>query len=67
MAFDSVQAFLAMGKHGFYVWLSYGVTALVLAGIAWQAWRSESKILSNLRRRQAREARRQKAREESLT
>ncbi len=65
MAFDSFHAFLAMGKHGFYVWLAYGVTALVLAAIAWQAWRSESRILNNLRRRQAREARRQQAREES--
>ncbi|WP_251359652.1 heme exporter protein CcmD [Kangiella sp. TOML190] len=33
------QAFFAMGKHGFYVWWSYGVTflsiVLLFAGFAW--------------------------------
>jgi len=30
MYFDSFAEFLQMGKHGFYVWTAYGVTALVL-------------------------------------
>ncbi len=31
MSFDSFSDFLAMGGHGFYVWLAYGATLLVLA------------------------------------
>lgn len=31
MEFQSVSEFLAMGRHGFYVWLSYGLTALIIA------------------------------------
>ena len=30
MAFSSVSEFLAMGRHGFYVWLSYGLTAVIV-------------------------------------
>lgn len=30
MAFDSFADFLAMGRHGPYVWSAYGVTALVV-------------------------------------
>lgn len=30
MEFSSVSEFLAMGRHGFYVWLSYGLTALIV-------------------------------------
>ena len=29
MQFDSLQAFLAMGGHGLYVWLAYGATLLL--------------------------------------
>ncbi|MAM86723.1 heme exporter protein CcmD [Allohahella sp. A8] len=29
-AFDSLEAFFAMGKHGFYVWLAYGVGFAVI-------------------------------------
>lgn len=29
MNFDSIEAFLHMGGHGVYVWLSYGVGFLV--------------------------------------
>ena len=31
MNFDSFAAFLAMGDHGLYVWLSYGAFVLVVA------------------------------------
>ena len=37
MAFDSFGDFLAMGTHGFYVWLAYGLTFIVLAALAWQS------------------------------
>ncbi len=28
--FSSLTEFLAMGKHGFYVWTAYGISALVV-------------------------------------
>lgn len=31
--FHSFAEFLAMGKHGFYVWLCYGLTFLVIIGL----------------------------------
>lgn len=31
--FDSLQAFLHMNGHGFYVWLAYGVSILVLSSV----------------------------------
>ncbi len=43
MAFESLSQFLAMGGHGLYVWLSYGVGLAVLI-INWK--------LPGLRRRQ---------------
>lgn len=31
MSFDSFSDFLAMGKHGVFVWSAYGVCLIVLA------------------------------------
>ncbi|CAE6908935.1 MULTISPECIES: heme exporter protein CcmD [Pseudomonas] len=31
MSFDSFQDFLAMGKHGAYVWSAYGISLAVVA------------------------------------
>lgn len=31
MQFSSFSEFIAMGNHGFYVWLSYGFSFLILA------------------------------------
>jgi heme exporter protein D len=33
MSFSNWQEFLAMGGYGFYVWASFGLTALVLVAI----------------------------------
>jgi heme exporter protein D len=35
MHWNSVSEFLAMGGYGFYVWGSYAVTAILLAGEVW--------------------------------
>lgn len=35
MYFSSVQEFIDMGGHGLYVWLSYGIFALILV---WNLW-----------------------------
>jgi len=40
MSFDSFAEFFAMGGHGFYVWLSYLSTAVVVAFVlVWPLWR----------------------------
>ena len=31
MEFNSFAEFIAMGKHGLYIWLSYGITAVIIA------------------------------------
>jgi len=31
MEFNSFSEFIAMGRHGLYVWLSYGLTAVIIA------------------------------------
>ena len=33
MQFDSFSAFLDMGGYGFFVWLSFAVTLIVMAGL----------------------------------
>ncbi len=33
MAFESFAEFIAMGKHGFYVWLAFATTATALIGL----------------------------------
>ncbi len=35
MNWESLDAFLAMGGYGFYVWGSYAVTALCIAAEIW--------------------------------
>lgn len=30
LQFHSVSEFIAMGNHGFYVWLAYGLTLVIL-------------------------------------
>lgn len=57
MNFESLDALLAMGGHGLYVWLSYGVSLLV---IVWNGWRLRSERL-----RFFREARAERLRAES--
>lgn len=34
--------FLAMGGYAAFVWPSYGLTALVLAALAWRSWRARA-------------------------
>ena len=49
MYFDTFAEFLQMGKHGFYVWLAYGATALVLL---W-SWISARATLSGIEKQLA--------------
>lgn len=61
MAFDSFSDFIAMGGYGFYVWLSYGLTFLVLVILIINSMAKKNKILKNVEQRLAREQRIKKA------
>lgn len=54
MYFDSFSEFIAMGGHGFYVWLAYGVTGFAL--ITWLAMQAKRRrtVLAQLPQRIAR-------------
>lgn len=56
MQFHSFAEFIAMGTHGFYVWLAYGFAALVVA------WNVLQPILQRRRllKQQAQRLRREK-------
>lgn len=57
MQFDSFQAFWAMGGYGFYVWLSFGVGLMSLVLLAWQGVIARKRLLEDLKKEQARQAR----------
>ena len=47
-AFASFSEFLAMGKHGFYVWLAYGLTFAVLGSLAVHSVAGHAKLRRDL-------------------
>jgi heme exporter protein D len=55
MFFDSFTEFLAMGKHGLYVWLCYGITALVIVANVIAPMRQRKKLIDQQTRLQRRE------------
>ena len=44
--FDSMADFFAMSGHGIYVWAAYGITALVLAVLAFRPLLKQRRFLS---------------------
>lgn len=50
MAFDSFTDFLAMGGHGFYVWLSYGVMAIGVLTLVVSSRRSQQRWIHQQQR-----------------
>jgi heme exporter protein D len=56
MAFDSWADFLTMGKHGVYVWSSYGLTFVVIAALLWQARQQRRQFLQDYQQQMKREA-----------
>jgi len=48
MQWHSVSEFFAMGGYAFYVWGSFGATALVIALEVWQVRARRRQILRNL-------------------
>lgn len=45
MAFESLAEFLAMGRHGPYVWSAYGVTFVIVLWNIFQPWRERRRLL----------------------
>ncbi|MGL5007929.1 MAG: heme exporter protein CcmD [Plesiomonas sp.] len=60
-AFSSLADFFAMGGYSFYVWLSFGLTALCMAGLGFSSWRERRIILRDVLQRSARARRMQQA------
>lgn len=55
MSFNSISEFLAMGGHGLYVWLSYGLGAGVIAANLILPKLSRNRLLAEQKRRLRRE------------
>ncbi|MED5238077.1 MAG: heme exporter protein CcmD [Pseudomonadota bacterium] len=54
MAFESFADFLAMGKHGFFVWTAYGISAVLIIANMVLALRGQGKVRQTLARQQRR-------------
>jgi heme exporter protein D len=61
MAFDSVADFFAMGGYGFFVWLSYGVSAASIVLYVLYVKHQKKSIQAQVRAQAARDARIQAA------
>lgn len=55
MNFDSFSDFIAMGGHGFYVWLSYAIALLIVVINIVSPVLLKRKVFSDLARRLRRE------------
>jgi heme exporter protein D len=51
MAFDTFFDFLAMGKHGSYVWSAYGFSIFALIVLTWNTLAKRRKIRGKLVKR----------------
>ncbi len=50
MRFTNWADFFNMGGHGFYVWLSYGVTFILLLACIILGWRRHQILIDRIRR-----------------
>lgn len=57
MEFNSFAEFIAMGRHGLYVWLAYGLTSLIVIYNLVQPILRRRSILKTERQRLRRETR----------
>ncbi len=55
MQFDSFSAFLDMGGYGFYVWLSFGVSAVLILVLIVSSMIGHQQVINNIAIRQQRE------------
>lgn len=56
MYFDNFSDVIAMGGHGFYVWLSYGVAVMVVAYNIVVPIKQKNDVIKRLRRNLKRES-----------
>ena len=55
MFFDDINSFLAMGGHAQYVWLSYGIAAVIVAINFISPMLTRKKIIKDIERQLRRE------------
>ncbi|TPH19362.1 heme exporter protein CcmD [Litorilituus lipolyticus] len=63
MQFNSFSEFINMGGYGFYVWLSFGVSALLLVILLISSKADHQKIINNIAKQKQREDKLRQARE----
>jgi heme exporter protein D len=66
MQFDSISAFFDMGGYAFFVWLSYGVTAFLLAALIYSSHSNHKKVKLKIAQRLQREKKLRKAAEKQI-
>ena len=55
MQFETFSEFIAMGKHGYYVWLAYGLSLAILVLNVVLPMMSRKRIYKEIARNQRRE------------
>lgn len=55
MQFSSLHDFIAMGNHGFYVWLSFGITFVLLFALIYSSKSKDKQTKQYIYKRQLRE------------
>jgi len=63
MQFDSISAFFDMGGYAFFVWISYGVSAFLLAALIYTSHTNHTKAKRKIAQRLQREKKLRKAAE----
>lgn len=64
MQFNSLSEFFAMGGYAFYVWLSFGVSALLLLGLIWLSKQQHQQTLTAIALQQKRHEKLRQARDQ---
>ena len=67
MFFQSWSDLLNMGGYGFYVWLSYGLSVLLIMALVIQSLMGKSAVLKSVKREQQRESHLQQVQQKGET
>ena len=67
MFFQSWSDLIHMGGYGFYVWLSYGLSVLLIMALVIQSLMGKSAVLKSVKREQQRESRLQQVQKKGET
>ena len=67
MFFQSWSDLIHMGGYGFYVWLSYGLSVLLIMALVIQSLMGKSAVLKSVKREQQRESRLQQVQQKGET